>query len=427
MQKIIFNIIIFSVMPISGFFVIKNLIKSDEKIFSIKNIFILLLLILFNFLIYNIDYKALITLLNFCAIVIGYKFIFKISMFDSFLLSIILMIFVFVSDILLYIIMVIFSLDSYMRTLGIITIIGNILVGVFSILFSIIPKTKEITQKLLLRLENKTKLRAISLSLLWIVVISMLCYSIFFSKNGSFGFWISIIIELVFIAFLINYFCEKNKYISLNERFDDLFNYIQTIEDALDEEQLNIHEYKNQLTVIKNMTKENKIKKYIDSLTGNDNVSTEWNSTLKKLPKGGFKGLLYYKCAQSKQKKLDILVDIDSNVRSIFERMSLENTKTLSRLVGIYLDNAIEASVNTKEKSISVEIYLKHNKVNIVISNPFSEKIDLAKINKKGYSSKGRGRGRGLYFASKIAKNSNMFEVSNSIINNYYVQRIIIN
>ena len=102
MLELIIKLIIFTIMPISGFFVIKNLIDSDEKIYSVKNILIIVGLCVANGLIYNSSYKSYTTLFNFCFLIIGYKYIFKISFFQSFLLSITVMIFSFVSVIIFY-------------------------------------------------------------------------------------------------------------------------------------------------------------------------------------------------------------------------------------------------------------------------------------------------------------------------------------
>lgn len=84
MLELIIKLIIFTIMPISGFFVIKNLIDSDEKIYSVKNILIIVGLCITNLLIYTSDYRSYTTLLNFCFLVIGYKYIFKISFYNQF-------------------------------------------------------------------------------------------------------------------------------------------------------------------------------------------------------------------------------------------------------------------------------------------------------------------------------------------------------
>ena len=426
MLKVIVDLVTFSVMPISGFFVIKNLTGSDEKIYSLKNVLILFLLVIANALIYNIEYKYMITLVNFFFLVLGYKFIFKKSFFQSLILTVALIILAAISDVVLYIIMSNIFEQSTLKETGIVMLISNILVGVVTVLLSKIKTLIKFITNLLLKSNKNSSAQFLLISSLWIFIISLLCYSIVTSPINSFTFWIGICIEVVFIVFMLNYFRDKYRYISLNEKFDDLYNYIQTMEEYIDSEKLNIHEYKNQLSVIKSMTNNKKIKEYIDSLVVETKIEGEWSSELKTLPKGGLKGLLYYKLAQASSKGINVLVTVSKDCNAVFKKFSLEETKQLSRLVGIYMDNAIEATANTKKKNLTLEIYKIKGNVNIVISNSIEEDIDLKQVTKKGFSSKGKGRGNGLYLAKKMLAKNTKIEAESKILNGFYVQKIII-
>ncbi len=426
MLKVIIDLATFLVMPISGFFVIKNLTGSDEKIYSLKNVLILFLLVIANALIYNIEYKYMITLVNFFFLVLGYKFIFKKSFFQSLILTVVLIILAAISDVVLYIIMSNIFEQSTLKETGIVMLISNILVGVVTVLLSKIKTLIKFITNLLLKFNKNSSAQFLLISSLWIFIISLLCYSIVTSPINSFTFWIGICIEVVFIVFMLNYFRDKYRYISLNEKFDDLYNYIQTMEEYIDSEKLNIHEYKNQLSVIKSMTNNKKIKAYIDSLVVETKIEGEWSSELKNLPKGGLKGLLYYKLAQASSRGINVLVTVSKDCNSVFKKFSLEETKQLSRLVGIYMDNAIEATANTKKKNLTLEIYKIKGNVNIVISNSIEEDIDLKQVTKKGFSSKGKGRGNGLYLAKKMLAKNTKIEAESKILNGFYVQKIII-
>lgn len=425
MSEVIIKLCTSAVMPVAGFFVVKNLLNSRENLSVLKTLFILFLLSLFNFAVYNIEYQAMITILNFCVIMIGYKFIFKINFFDSFLLSIIIMLFTAVSEIILCILILPFS-EETLRDFRSSLVLGNLLVAFISIILSKIKYFNSLVNKLLLKLERNGKFKTIVVACLWILIISIFCYMIFKSSVNTIDFWLSIFIMSVFILFMLNYFRDKNKYILLNEKFDSLYDYIQTIEEHLDNEQLNIHEYKNQLSVIRSMSSNKKIHNYIDSLVENNDISDEWSNQLKNLPKGGLKGLLYYKLAQAESKGLNLVIDISDKCYDYLENLSLETVKELSRLIGIYMDNSIEASINTKKKYISLEIYVVNKEVNIVISNSIESMIDLSNVNRKGYTSKGNGRGRGLYLASKIIDKNGSFKSDTTIINDYFIQKLTI-
>ena len=428
MLELIIKLIIFTIMPISGFFVIKNLIDSDEKIYSVKNILIIVGLCVANGLIYNSSYKSYTTLFNFCFLIIGYKYIFKISFFQSFLLSITVMIFSFLSEIIFYILIYAPFNKNLARNYGIEMLMGNLSVGVMIVLISKIKFIKKSIKNVFIKLGGFVCLETIFVSTFWIIITSILSYLI--SRNGftNIGFWISALIELAFIVFMLNHFMDKDRYIGLNEKFDDLYEYVQTMEESLDNEQMNIHEYKNQLSVIRSMTNNKKIKEYIDSLVDECPDDAKWNTELKNLPQGGLKGLLHYKLACASKKNLNVLITVSPDTAPVIKDLSLEEMKQLSRLVGIYMDNAMEAALDTEKKNVALEIYKIKDTVNIVISN--SANIDESKvkmIGKKGFTSKGKGHGRGTYLAKKMLLHSKKFSASNSVVKDYYIERIIIN
>lgn len=428
MLELIIKFLIALVMPISGFFVIKNLIDSDEKIYSVKNILIILGLCITNLLIYTSDYRSYTTLFNFCFLIIGYKYIFKISFFQSFLLSITVMIFSFLSEIIFYILIYAPFNKNLARNYGIEMLMGNLSVGIMIVLISKIKFIKKSIKNIFIKLGGFVRLETIFVSTFWIIITSILSYLI--SRNGftNIGFWISALIELAFIVFMLNHFMDKDRYIGLNEKFDNLYEYVQTMEESLDNEQMNIHEYKNQLSVIRSMTNNKKIKDYIDSLVDECSDDAKWNTELKNLPKCGLKGLLHYKLACAAKKNLNVLITVSPDTASVIKGLSLEDMKQLSRLVGIYMDNAMEAALDTEKKNVALEIYKIKDTVNIVISN--SANIDESKvkmIGKKGFTSKGKGHGRGTYLAKKMLLHNKKFSASNSVVKDYYIERIIIN
>ena len=425
MLEIVINIIIFAIMPICGFFVVKNILNSDEKIFTFKNFFSMLILIVLGYLIYNVEYQSIITLLSFLSIMICYKIIFNMKIFDTFILTILLMILMFISEIILSIIVLPFFPASLLRDFGIPMLLGNLGIGLITVLLSRLNIIKKLVLTLLFKLENQGKIQTAILSLFWIFITSIACYLIANISSKNLDFWLGIFIQIVFLIFMISHFRDKNRYVSLNDKFDTLYNYIETMEEYIDSERLNIHEYRNQLSVIRSITKDKKVIKYIDSLVVNESSYNDWNDEFQNLPTGGFKGLLYYKLAVANSNKLNVTVNISKTCKEFFEKASLNDTKIISRLLGIYLDNAIEAAKTTSKKAISIEIYYNEN-LNIVVSNSFEEKVDYRIFSNKGYSTKGHGRGNGLYLANKIIKKDSRLESFNTVINDYYVQKLII-
>ena len=237
-----------------------------------------------------------------------------------------------------------------------------------------------------------------------------------------------IIGEALFLILSFIYFQEKYKRNKVNDRYEQLFEYVKSVEEWLDTEELNIHEYKNQFATLKGMLKNNpEALEYINNIV-KEQKGSEFKSVsnLKDIPKGGLKGLLYYKITVAESKNVTLSIDVSKRATKYLKKLTANDNKTLCRYMGVFIDNAIEASESSNEKSVVCEIYEKNQQLSIVISNTFSGTVDLSKITKYGYSTKGKGRGKGLYLINKMNKTDEKFKIQNEVINNYYVQTITV-
>jgi len=91
----------------------------------------------------------------------------------------------------------------------------------------------------------------------------------------------------------------------------------------------------------------------------------------------------------------------------IFAELENINIKTydLTRILGIFLDNAIEAASGSEEKRLNLIISEEKGKIIIKITNTYTDKaISVEKMYEKGISSKGENRGLGLYKVKEIVK-----------------------
>ena len=104
--------------------------------------------------------------------------------------------------------------------------------------------------------------------------------------------------------------------------------------------------------------------------------------------------------------------------------MNAEDYKQLCRIIGVYLDNAIEASAISNEKLLGIEIYLNNNDVEIIISNSYLGKVDTKNVNEKGYSTKGKNRGYGLPLVKNILEHSDIFSGETITCNDIYTQKL---
>ena len=122
---------------------------------------------------------------------------------------------------------------------------------------------------------------------------------------------------------------------------------------------------------------------------------------------------------------------ITMNVEAFLNMQNI-NMKTyeLTRILGILLDNAIDAAKNCDKKQINVSIR-KDNKVNrqlFIIENTYTNKdVDLDRIFEKGYTSKNNedknSHGLGLWEIRKILKRNNNLNLFTTKTDEFFKQQ----
>lgn len=132
------------------------------------------------------------------------------------------------------------------------------------------------------------------------------------------------------------------------------------------------------------------------------------------------KSIFYSKLLLATSKNIEITVDIPDEI----EKPNVDAID-LSRILGIYLDNAIEAALETDHPILNLHSCAIDNGIVFIISNSFIDhRISVSQMYKKGVSSKGEGRGLGLYnVAAILAKYNNIF-TETSLENSLFTQKI---
>ena len=110
------------------------------------------------------------------------------------------------------------------------------------------------------------------------------------------------------------------------------------------------------------------------------------------------KSLLSAKMIYAHESGIDITIDIPDKVESF-----LIDTVDLARILGIFLDNAMEATLETEQPQIGLNILRNKAGVSIIISNRFQDNgVALHRLKQKGFSTKIGHPGIGLSNAQKI-------------------------
>ena len=132
------------------------------------------------------------------------------------------------------------------------------------------------------------------------------------------------------------------------------------------------------------------------------------------------KSLLSAKMIYAHESGIDITIDIPDKVESF-----LIDTVDLARILGIFLDNAMEATLETEQPQIGLNIIQNKTGVSIIISNRFLDNgVMLHKLKQKGFSTKIGHQGIGLWNAQKIISSYDNVLLETTMKCDYFTQHI---
>ncbi|WP_326512286.1 sensor histidine kinase [Clostridium intestinale] len=134
------------------------------------------------------------------------------------------------------------------------------------------------------------------------------------------------------------------------------------------------------------------------------------------------KGLLSLKLIRAQEMGIEVLIDIKEPI----EQISM-NIIDLTRVLGILLDNAIEATEECVLPKIKIGFIKDNQSLIIVICNRYKGDIlSVDKLYKKGYSTKGANRGIGLTSLREIINKYETIYLDTLIEEGEFTQTIIL-
>lgn len=427
MLEVFVKYLCFVMLTLTGCIVINKILNKKPEKIKLSDIIVMLILPIIPTIMHHTEYNSLNTIIILFINIMIYKRIYKLNIIDTSVLTTFVMIISFVADLITLITCSKLIYVDDMRTVWYSMLITNTVSCLCSILIINIKGVALGLNKVATQINNNKYIRIVLFTLLSFFVFCIVSKGIYHGFLTSEGLINSFLITIIFIILLIIYIQEKNSHTILSKEYETLFNYIHNFEEWIEKEQFNRHEYKNQLAVLRCLSTEKKVKDKIDEML-EDNINLEGKviHELKMLPKGGIKGLMYYKSAIAQKNKIDLTVNVSIELKSLLNKLTDEDIKTICKLIGIYYDNAIEAASETRKKIMLVEVYELKDKVSFVFSNTFKMHKNFDSRNKKGVSSKGEGHGNGLYYASKLLEKNQWLESKQEVIDKYYIQQLIV-
>lgn len=250
-------------------------------------------------------------------------------------------------------------------------------------------------------------------------------------ESIQFNLWVfSIYLILIFViaTFLIILSIKKYKIQAKVREQQNFSNYLQLLEQTNEDTRKFKHDYINILTSLRHYIEKEDISElktyFYDHILPTQQREIDNSMMLDELNNlkiDGLKGLLTTKFIHAQEHNIPIHLEVPEEINNI----QMDMIK-LNRVLGILLDNAIEASKVTDNPMIRIAFIKLEQSTMIVILNKIQENTQL-KIHyvfREGYSTKGKNRGLGLSILKEIVNANNHIVLHTKIEQPYFIQEI---
>lgn len=258
----------------------------------------------------------------------------------------------------------------------------------------------------------------VSILALFIQVFSSLYDSVPKGVNDT---YLDIFFILTILFFLVNMaviFINKRYFVQKNE-YEQLKMYTSVVENLVGDIRRFRHDYANVIASMNGyieMDDMDGLKDYYNKEIIKDGKKLLNNSILflNNIKNPALKGLLSTKIVQAEYLDLKLKLEIDAEVNNSYVRAI-----DLCKMMGILIDNGIEAASESEEKLLEIGIMEDIDNLVIYVANSYKEIPNINEMFLEGYSTKGEGRGLGLSNLKKLIDNNyknillNTFEDNN--------------
>lgn len=244
-------------------------------------------------------------------------------------------------------------------------------------------------------------------------------------------FTVFFMITGIFIAILMYVLKRDARLQAQNVQYESLQNYTMQVEELYQNIRGFKHDYINILTTmhfyIENEDWEALRTYYETEILPTSNSfqdSTQVLGQLSNLQIPELKSLLYNKFV----KALELGIDVQLEIRKPVEDISAKNVD-IARVIGIYLDNAIEALMEPEleagQRKLTVAVIREEDAVSVLIQNVCKEfHLNLHKLGNLSYSTKGEHRGMGLHLAAQTLHHYKNIEKDTTYENHIFTQAL---
>lgn len=422
-----FEIIISTIITIPCVFYIWNNWSENKFSLKEKRTWIILIINLIFTIINYLNVISIIKIVNMTLIfIIVYKYLYNTKLKYSIIGPLMSQTIYFISELLFAIILItILKQNSSQLTHNYFgTIVANIGISFIALLISKFRFLKKLFIRFNKFASYFDEITVIFIACLLIFVYTVFAVNAYYKLDSNLLMTLSITIAIFAFVLVYMFFKTKDDYYKINDKYNNSIVNLKELEKVLSNQRIDNHENKNHLMTIRNMTSNKKIIKFIDSILDskqkdNKNILHETGC----IPEGGLRGLIYAKLLIMYEKKIDYELNVTNSIR-ILDMVEYGDDTVLDicKIVGIFLDNAIEEVETINDKYIVIEIFIDNNVLNILITNTYDNTKNKENIYKAGVSTKGGNHGYGLALVKKITKYNKKLKIYNEITEEEFTQ-----
>lgn len=391
-------------------------IFNEERVknLTVKNILIILL----SVFVISINYLYVSTYIKILFAYIVYTitnyFLFRRSLYSSIIITFITHFILIISEFFLLFLLLLIPSNSI--TVILTNYEGTFMINVIMSAIMLLIMNKYmidiLKHKFMGKLNNHKPIQNLIILVILIAITNLIMYTSYYKINTTYMVALNCFSIIIYTIISFKIFTEQNKNMNIKTEYDNLLDKSVEYETIIDKNRRDTHENKNDLIVLDGLIspRNKKAKEQIHSmiqdyekiekeLRGNDNL---YRKTLP-IPSGGLRGLIYHKLVLCDDLGISYDLRVGRNINSKnFSKINSDLVRQYGRIVGIYLDNAIQAVKELETKEMDVEVYIEEGNFCILIANNFQGELDIDKLGTMGYSSKGGNHGYGLVLAKEI-------------------------
>lgn len=334
------------------------------------------------------------------------KYVFDIIFDKALIYSVVSLAYLFIGELLTGILFSILPIDyNYILKTIFGSALGSAIVLIFTLPVMYIRPIKTFVNNLSVKYEN------LSVLIFLVIGIGSFWYMNSHAINDSFEFLINLFVLFLFFLMAILYFKENMKSKEMSDKYNELLSTVDTFEKELITKRKIIHDFKNQLIVINGYADNpEKLKAYLSEIIKDQrNIpNSKLLLNVEKLP-SGLKGLIYYKFSNL-DSNINVSIDIKNSLKK-YESISPKLNKDCLKILGVFIDNAIEAVKNEKEKYINLEFIKQKEQIIITVRNTCTSRVNIKDLTKNGFTTKGKNHGYGLSLVSDIVRKDDSLDI----------------